>query len=627
MPPTASVPDPAGHCAAEPDEGVVGPLDRGLAVLRAMSRPGNHRLRPSDLVHATGLARATVDRVLGTLLRLGYVRQAGRDVELTPRLMEFGNGYLTACGVPDALGPFAGRLADGLNESVSVAVPDGDGVRFVVQVTRRRTLSLAFRVGDLLPAERCAPGALFAAEWSPEQFAAWRDRRAGDPGDEGFPAMPRRTAPPPDADARFRRRVAAAAASGWSSDDQLVEQGLIAMAVPVRDTAGRAVCAVSVVSHTSRHSLQTLRDAVLPGLRAMVPDMEQALAEHRERPRPTGTDFRGAAGTPLPRSAGADLPPPAGTGPSGSAGTGLAERGDPVRADRQRPAPVRPAPAAPAPGAAYRAGADPARAAKRELGAGFLQSLARGLGVLAALGSASGGLTLSEAAGATGLARATARRSLLTLEQLGYAETDGRRFRPSPRVLELGYAHLSRLDFTDIVRPHLERLAAEVHESASMSVLDGDDIRYVARVPTYRIMSVDITVGTRFPAYATSMGRVLLAGLDTAERAACLDRVFLRPLTRYTLTSPAALGRVLDEVAASGHALVDEELEEGLRSLAVPVRDGDGRTAAAVNVSTHTGRGTAEEARAALLPPLAGAAAGIEADLRIAWERNPSHLS
>ncbi|MGO4426158.1 helix-turn-helix domain-containing protein, partial [Streptomyces sp. MCAF7] len=136
--------------------GSVGPLERGLAVLRALTALSAHgagpAVRPGDLVRATGLARSVVDRVLGTLQQLGYVTLDGREVSLATRLMELGNAYLAASGLPDALLPFAERLADSLDESVSVAVPDGDGVRFVVQATRRRTMSLAFRIGDLLPA-------------------------------------------------------------------------------------------------------------------------------------------------------------------------------------------------------------------------------------------------------------------------------------------------------------------------------------------------------------------------------------------------------------------------------------------------------------------------------------------
>ncbi|WP_344317766.1 IclR family transcriptional regulator domain-containing protein [Acrocarpospora pleiomorpha] len=519
------------------NEGRVGPLERGLAVLRAMSEMADmadvDAIRPSDLTRRTGLARSTVDRVLATLVRLGYVRESDRSVRLAPRLMELGNAYLAGSGIPEALGPLAERLADEFDESVSVAVPDGAGVRFVTQITRRRTMSLAFRIGDLLPAERCAPGALFAAGWTAGDWARWRC--AG-----GLvTAVPR----DPGAEDDFRRR-ARAAGGGWAEDDQLIEPGLIAVAVPVRDGRGRPVCAISVVSHTSRHSIGSLAGRVLPRLRAETPVLDHHPAEARP----------------------------------------------------------------------HVAAADSSRRVKEEVGAEFLQSLARGLGVLASLGRARGGLTLSEAAEATGLPRATARRALLTLADLGYAGQEGRRFAARPRVLELGYARLSSMGFGEVVLPHLAELMEQVRESVSMAVLDGTDIRYVARVPAYRIMSVDITVGSRLPAYATSMGRVLLADLSVAEQAGLLARTPPRPLTRRSRTDMDA---VLAEVAAKGYALVDEELEEGLRSLAVPVRDAGGRVIAAINVATHVARGTPESTRAALLPALSATAARIEADLAV----------
>src|SRR5262245_14424765 len=203
----------------------------------------------------------------------------------------------------------------------------------------------------------------------------------------------------------------------------------------------------------------------------------------------------------------------------------------------------------------------------------FVQSLERGLAVIRAFDAEHPELTLSDVARATGLTRAAARRFLLTLQDLGYVRTDGRLFALTPRVLELGYAYLSSLSLPEVAEPHLERLAAEVRESSSVSVLDGDDIVYVARVPTSRIMRVAINVGTRFPAYATSMGRVQLAALPGAELDAYLDRVELRPLTANTLIDPAKLRAELDRIRQQGWALVDQELEEGLRSVAAPIRD------------------------------------------------------
>jgi IclR family pca regulon transcriptional regulator len=235
--------------------------------------------------------------------------------------------------------------------------------------------------------------------------------------------------------------------------------------------------------------------------------------------------------------------------------------------------------------------------------------------VIRALRAPGSGLTLTEVARASGLTRASARRFLLTLERLAYVRADGRLFVLTPRVLELGYSYLSSLSLPEIAEPHLERLARQVHESSSVSVLDGDEIVYVARVPTKRIMTVSISVGTRFPAYATSMGRVLLAELDPAELDSFLSRAELRPLTDGTLTTTPALRHELDRVRRQGWALVDEELEVGLRSVAAPIRDAGRRAVAALNVSTHASRTTLEEVRRGLLPPLLETAALIERDL------------
>ena len=248
----------------------------------------------------------------------------------------------------------------------------------------------------------------------------------------------------------------------------------------------------------------------------------------------------------------------------------------------------------------------------------FVQSLERGLAVIRAFDEQHPELTLSDVARSTGLTRAAARRFLLTLCDLGYVRSDGRRFSLTPRVLELGYAFLSSLSLTDVAEPHLERLVAEVHESSSVSVLDGEDIVYVARVPTSRIMTVSINVGTRFPAYATSMGRVLLAGLSEEALDAYLSEVALRPLSPRTITSEEALRRELAKVRRQGWALVDQELEEGLRSVAAPIRDRSGETVAAMNLSAHASRMTIDAARRTLVPPLLATAARIEADLRVA---------
>jgi len=244
----------------------------------------------------------------------------------------------------------------------------------------------------------------------------------------------------------------------------------------------------------------------------------------------------------------------------------------------------------------------------------FVQSLERGLAVIRAFGADDPELTLSDVARRTGLTRAAARRFLLTLADLGYVRSDGRLFALTPRVLDLGYAYLSSLSLPEVAEPHLERLAAEVHESSSVSVLDGDEIVYVGRVPTSRIMRVAINVGTRFPAYATSMGRVLLAALEPEELEAYLARADITPITARAIAGPDALRDELARVRAQGWALVDQELEEGLRSIAVPIRSG-GRVVAAVNVSAHASRASKDTVRKVLLPPLLRTAANIEEDL------------
>jgi IclR family pca regulon transcriptional regulator len=257
----------------------------------------------------------------------------------------------------------------------------------------------------------------------------------------------------------------------------------------------------------------------------------------------------------------------------------------------------------------------------------FVQSLERGLAVIRAFGADTPQLTLSEVARSTGLTRAATRRFLLTLADLGYVRSDGRQFALTPRVLELGYAFLSSVELPEVAVPHLERLVAEVHESSSVSVLDGDDIVYVARVPTSRIMRVSINLGTRFPAYATSMGRVMLAALSQEELDAHLERVQLLRLSPRTITAESALRSELTRVRAQGWALVDQELEEGLRSIAAPIRDRGGRVVAAVNLSAHASRTSIDSLRHDLLTSLLATATRIEADLRSAAASGPSRTA
>ncbi|WP_436319239.1 IclR family transcriptional regulator domain-containing protein [Streptomyces nigra] len=253
----------------------------------------------------------------------------------------------------------------------------------------------------------------------------------------------------------------------------------------------------------------------------------------------------------------------------------------------------------------------------------FVRSFERGLAVIRCFDAGHPVRTLSEVAQTCDLTRAAARRLLLTLADLGYVHQDGRRFRLTPRVLELGYSYLSSYTLPEIAEPHLEQLVARIRESSSLCVLDGDDIVYVARVPTRRIMTASITVGTRFPAHVTSVGRVILAHLPSSESERLLKRAELKPLTARTLTTQAALRAELHLVRAQGYALVDQELEEGLRSVAAPVRDRDGTVVAAVNIAVHAGRHTVDAVRRDLLPPLRATAAAIEADLRMAPAHRP----
>jgi IclR family transcriptional regulator, pca regulon regulatory protein len=277
----------------------------------------------------------------------------------------------------------------------------------------------------------------------------------------------------------------------------------------------------------------------------------------------------------------------------------------------------------PAARAAADAGRDPAaRAAAgaaepaQPRDADFVQSLGRGLAVIKAFGPDRERLSLSEVAEATGLTRAAARRFLLTLVKLGYVRSDGRQFSLRPRILELGYAYLSGLTLPEVAAPHMEELVARLHESSSISVLDGQQIVYVVRVPTKRIMTVTISVGTRFPAYATSMGRVLLAALPAADLDRYLAEASMQPLTGQTVTDPARLRAIVAEVARQGYAIVDQELEEGLRAVAAPIRGAADVGMAAISVSAHASRVSMAAMRSEILPALLDTVALIEADLK-----------
>ena len=233
-------------------------------------------------------------------------------------------------------------------------------------------------------------------------------------------------------------------------------------------------------------------------------------------------------------------------------------------------------------------------------------------------------MTLSEVARATGLTRAAARRFLITLAELGYVRSDGREFSLRPKVLELGYAYLAGLSLNEVAAPHLEDLVALTRESSSVAVLDGEDIVYVVRVPTKRIMTAAISVGTRFPAYATSMGRVLLAHLLDDQLEAYFTNARFEPITRRTVTDPVRLREILLTTREQGYVMTDQELEEGLRSAAVPIHGANGTVVAAMNVSTHASRVNMEELRRNLLPQLMETARLIEADLAAReWRQKP----
>jgi len=236
----------------------------------------------------------------------------------------------------------------------------------------------------------------------------------------------------------------------------------------------------------------------------------------------------------------------------------------------------------------------------------FVLSLARGLRVIEAFQEQRDGLTVSEVAEKTGLSRAAARRLLLTLESLGYAERAGSSFRLTSRILRLGFSFVTSNSLAVLAAPLLQQLSAQIHESCSVSILDGDQVVYLARAAAKRVMTIDLGVGSRLPAYCTSMGRVLLAALPEEELEHYLARAELQALTAKTIADPARLAETLRQVRADGYALVDEELELGLRSIAVPVTSQTGKVVAAMNSGVSAARVSLEELRARILPALAG---------------------
>jgi IclR family pca regulon transcriptional regulator len=231
-----------------------------------------------------------------------------------------------------------------------------------------------------------------------------------------------------------------------------------------------------------------------------------------------------------------------------------------------------------------------------------LQSLERGLTVLQVFSNEHPRLTLSDVARLAGITRATARRILLTLEHLGYVRADGRLFSLTPRVLSLGFGYLSSLNLWEIAQPLMEELVEQTHESCSAATLDLPDIVYVARVPTRRIMTIALGIGSRLPAHATSMGRVLLADLPDAELDAFLAAGPLQPCTERTTVDPDELRASIRRVREQGWSMVDQELEMGLRSIAAPIRGADGRAVAALNIAAAAPRVGLDELRGHFLP-------------------------
>ncbi len=247
---------------------------------------------------------------------------------------------------------------------------------------------------------------------------------------------------------------------------------------------------------------------------------------------------------------------------------------------------------------------------EQSTGTASVQSLARGLQVISSFDAENASMTLSEVAARTNLSRATARRFLLTLQELGYVRSDGKYFELTSKVLQLGYAYLSSATLPQLIEPVLEGLSASVNESASAAVLEGSDIMYVARVHTRSIMRVGISVGTRFPAVNTSMGRVLLAysEADTVEQILAQG---VHSPTGHGIDSAEALRLELENIRTQGYALVDQELAVGLRSVAVPVHAPDGTVVAAMNVSMSVhpaSEQSAQQAAEAMLPRLFEAA-------------------
>ncbi|WP_277183414.1 IclR family transcriptional regulator [Caballeronia sp. BR00000012568055] len=250
-------------------------------------------------------------------------------------------------------------------------------------------------------------------------------------------------------------------------------------------------------------------------------------------------------------------------------------------------------------------------AADTRPGDAYVQSFARGLAVIRSFDATRPAQTLTDVAAATGLTRAGARRILLTLQSLGYVEADGRLFQLTPKILDLGFAYLTSMPFWNLAEPVMEELVEQVHESCSAAVLNGAEIVYVLRVPTHKIITQNLSIGSRLPAFCTSMGRVLLASLDDDRLDAVLDASDLTARTPRTVVDRDALKEAIALVRRQGWAIVDQELEEGLISMSAPIRDRQGRVIAALNISGNAQRKSAKQMAKAFLDPLQEAATRV----------------
>ncbi len=524
-------------------------LQRGLAVIRAFDAD-NAALTLGDVAKSTNLARAAARRFVLTLVELGYVRVDGRLFRLSPRVLELGRPYLSSLTLPEIARPRQQAFVDAVRESSSLAILDDTDIVYVSHVAADRIMAVVVAVGTRDPAVTTSLGRVLLAGQSQEWLRTFLAAHRLAHRTEHTIVDPERLL---DELLRIREQ-------GYALVDQELEEGLRALAVPLRDASGQVVAAVNVAVHASRWPLDAIRGELLPRLQELASEIDQDAVEAAARVTPA------------------------------------------IPAQRREPAPE------PAVEETNGNGGD-----ERETV--FVQSLQRGLAVIRAFDAEHPALTLSDVARATGLARAAARRFLLTLVELGYVRADGRLFRLTPRVLELGRPYLSSLTLPEIALPHMRDLVGEAQESATLAVLDGGDIVYVAHVSARRILSVSVSVGERDPAVATSLGRALLASQEDGWLLPFLAGQKLTRRTPQTIVDPQELLAELHRIRAQGYALVDQELEEGLRALSVPIRDARGQVVAAMNVAVHASRWTVEAIGDELLPKLLQTAAAIDRDL------------